>query len=203
MSFTSYEEAAGWITGLVPFGIKPGLRRIQTIMEKLDHPHRRLKFIHVAGTNGKGSTCAYLASVLRQCGYDVGTFNSPYITRYTDRIQLNGQDIPDDIVIEIVNQLKPIADELADSELGGPTMFEITTALAIVYFAHYAYPDFVVWETGLGGKEDCTNVVTPIVSIITNVGHDHMDILGDTLEQVAVQKAGIIKPRYTLQGIFD
>ena len=193
MPFTSYQEAENWINGLIPFGIKPGLQRMESILRRFDHPQRRLKFIHVAGTNGKGSTCAYLASVLRCSGYDVGTFNSPYISRYTDRIQLNGLDIPDDTVLEIANLLKPIADELSESDLGGPTMFEITTSLAILYFARYAYPDFVVWETGLGGLEDCTNIVMPIVSVITNVGHDHMEILGDSLESVAVQKAGIIK----------
>jgi len=194
MTFTSYQEAVGWITGLIPFGIKPGLKRMNYMMERLGYPERRLKFIHVAGTNGKGSTCAFLSKVLQESGYDVGTFNSPYITRYTDRIRLNGSDIPDELVISIVNQLHPITEELADSELGRPTMFEVTTALAIEYFARHAYPDFVVWETGLGGTQDSTNIVTPIVSVITNIGHDHMDILGDTLEKVASEKAGIIKP---------
>lgn len=191
--FATYEEAVNWITELIPFGIKPGLRRMEYMMEHLGHPHRRLKFIHVAGTNGKGSTCAYISQVLIQSGYDVGTFNSPYITKYTDRIQLNGTDIPEQTVKEIVNRLKPISDELAQTELGAPTSFEITTALALVYFAQYAYPDFVVMETGLGGRLDCTNIIFPIISVITNIGHDHMDILGDSLEKIAIEKAGIIK----------
>ena len=194
MAFTRYEEAVNWITGLVPFGIRPGLARVEAMLEKLGRPERRLKVVHVAGTNGKGSTSALLAAVLRQCGYVTGTFNSPYITRYSDRIQVNGTDIPDEALVEIANLLKPMADELAESELGPPTMFEITTVLAFVYFARYAYPDVVVMETGLGGLFDSTNVVVPIASVITNIGHDHMDILGDSLADIARQKAGIIKP---------
>jgi len=191
--FTTYQEAVNWITELIPFGIKPGLKRMEYMMECLEHPHRRLKFIHVAGTNGKGSTCAYLTNVLIKSGYVVGSFTSPYITKYTDRIQCNGEDIPEETLMDIVNQLKPIADELALTELGAPTSFEITTTLALVYFARYAYPDFVVMETGLGGRLDCTNIIFPIVSVITNIGHDHMDILGNTLEEIAMEKAGIIK----------
>lgn len=192
-SFQSAEEAIGWITGRIKFGIRPGLTRMELFMEKLGHPHRRLKFIHVAGTNGKGSTCAFLSRTLTECGYDVGTFTSPYIERYQNRIQYNGRDIEDEALVRLVNDIKPIFDEIADSEWGAPTMFEVSTVLAILYFAKVTYPDFVVWETGLGGRLDSTNVVTPIVSVITNIGHDHMEILGDTLEAVAAEKAGIIK----------
>jgi dihydrofolate synthase/folylpolyglutamate synthase len=191
--FQSGKEAVDWIVKLMPFGIKPGLKRMELLMEKLDHPERRLKFIHVAGTNGKGSTCAYLSRVIHECGYDVGMFTSPYLERFTNRISFNGQDIEEDDLISLVNQLKPIVDEIAKTELGSPTMFEVSTALAILYFARVVFPDFVVWETGLGGRLDSTNIVTPIVSVITNVGHDHMDILGDSLEQVAAEKSGIIK----------
>jgi dihydrofolate synthase/folylpolyglutamate synthase len=192
--FTQYSEAVEWITGLVSFGMKPGLKRMEMFMDKLDYPHRRLKFIHVAGTNGKGSTCAYLSSVLRQCGYAVGTFTSPYITKFTNRIQLNGSDIEEEEVLRLTNRIRPICDEIAATELGSPTMFEVCTTLAILYFATSAYPDYVVWETGLGGRLDSTNIVTPVVSVITNIGHDHMEILGDSLEKVAAEKAGIIKP---------
>ncbi|MGG1555518.1 bifunctional folylpolyglutamate synthase/dihydrofolate synthase [Paenibacillus ferrarius] len=192
--FQTAQEAIDWIVGrMEKLGMKPGLQRMELLMEKLGNPERRLKFIHVAGTNGKGSTCAYLASVLQACGYDVGTFTSPYLVRYTNRMQVNGEDIPDDVLLRLVNDLKPVVDEVAETELGAPTMFEISTALAILYFGKVAYPDYVVWETGLGGRLDSTNIVNPIATIITNVGHDHMDILGDTLEQVAAEKAGIIK----------
>lgn len=192
--FQTAQEAIAWIVGrMEKLGIKPGLQRMQLLMEKLGHPERRLKFIHVAGTNGKGSTCAYLSSVLQACGYDVGTFTSPYLEKYTNRIKVNGVDIEEDVLLRLVNDMKPIVDEIAETEVGPPSMFEISTALAILYFGKVAYPDYVVWETGLGGRLDSTNIVNPVVTIITNVGHDHMDILGDTLEQVAAEKAGIIK----------
>ncbi|GGG20410.1 bifunctional folylpolyglutamate synthase/dihydrofolate synthase [Paenibacillus abyssi] len=192
--FTTYDEARQWIEGLIPFGIRPGLERIQLLLERFGNPHRRLKFIHVAGTNGKGSVCAYLTQVLRQCGYDVGTYTSPYITKFTNRFQYNGKDIEEDTLLQLVNELKPHVEEIAGSELGSPTMFEVSTALAILFYAKVTYPDFVVWETGLGGRMDVTNIVTPLVSVITNVGHDHMDILGDSLTDIAREKAGIIKP---------
>lgn len=195
VSFRSAEEAIDWITGLMSVtGIRPGLERMRLLMERFGHPERRLKFVHVAGTNGKGSVCAYLTSVLRQCGYDVGTFTSPYLTSYSNRLQYNGEDIPDDTLLELTNRLKPVCDELALTEWGPPTMFEVTTALALLYYGTVAYPDYVVWETGLGGRLDVTNIVTPVVCVITNIGHDHMDLLGPTLEDVAREKAGIIKP---------
>lgn len=189
----SAEEAMAWITGLTAFGIRPGLDRIKQLMESFNHPERRLKFIHVAGTNGKGSVCAYLTSVLRQSGYDVGTFTSPYLTSYSNRLQYNGQDIGDEDLVRLANRLKPAVEEMARTEWGSPTMFEVTTALALLYYGTVAFPDFVVWETGLGGRLDVTNIVTPIVSVITNVGHDHMDVLGPTLVDIAKEKAGIIK----------
>ncbi len=193
-SFESYDQAVAWITGLVSFGIRPGLERMEHMLARLGHPERRLKFIHVAGTNGKGSTCAFLTKVLLKAGYDVGMFTSPYMERFTSRIQYNGQDIPDAVVLRITNELKPIYEELAAGELGAPTMFEVCTMLAILYYATEAYPDYVVWETGMGGRLDCTNVVMPIVSVITNVGHDHVDVLGEDLKAIAGEKAGIIKP---------
>jgi len=193
MAFENYEAAVAWITGRMAFGIKPGLERMEMLMERLGHPERRLKFIHVAGTNGKGSTCAYIAEVLRQSGYDVGMFTSPYIEKYTSRIQFNSGHIAEAELLQLTNRLKPHVDAVGETDLGAPTMFEVSTALAILYFATTAYPDFVVWETGLGGRLDVTNIVNPLVSIITNVGHDHMEILGNTLEKVAEEKAGIIK----------
>lgn len=189
----NYEEAVNWINGLIPFGIRPGLERIELLMERLGNPHRRLKFIHVAGTNGKGSSCAFLTKTLMECGYSVGTYTSPYITKFTNRFQYNGMDIPEETLVSISNRLYPLVEEMAQSEQGSPTMFEVSTALAILYYAEESYPDVVVWETGLGGRMDVTNIVTPIVSLITNIGYDHMDVLGDTIEQIAAEKAGIIK----------
>ncbi|NIK75976.1 dihydrofolate synthase/folylpolyglutamate synthase [Paenibacillus castaneae] len=190
----SYGDAVEWITGLIPFGIRPGLERMEKLMELAGNPHRRLKFIHVAGTNGKGSTCAFLTSVLLRSGYDVGTFTSPYITKFTNRFQYNGNDIEEDTLLKLANELKPHVEAIAASELGSPTMFEVSTALAVLFYATVTYPDYVVWETGLGGRLDVTNIVHPVVSVITNIGHDHMDRLGNTLAAVASEKAGIIKP---------
>ncbi|MEK3913933.1 folylpolyglutamate synthase/dihydrofolate synthase family protein [Paenibacillus sp. FSL H7-0331] len=191
--FQSAEEAIDWIVNLVKFGVRPGLKRMEKLMELLEHPERRLKFIHIAGTNGKGSVCAYLTEVLKQSGYGVGTFTSPYIEKYTDRIRYNGVNIADEDLLLAVNKLKPLVDQVAASELGQPTMFEVSTAVAIYYYARISCPDYVVWETGLGGRLDSTNIVKSILTVITNVGHDHMDILGDSLELVAAEKAAIIK----------
>ncbi|MGI2295521.1 bifunctional folylpolyglutamate synthase/dihydrofolate synthase [Paenibacillus sp. GXUN7292] len=189
----SYQEAVDWITGLIPFGIRPGLDRIEQMMELLGNPQRRLKFIHVAGTNGKGSTCSFLANILQKSGYDVGMFTSPYITKFTNRFQYNGADIEEGTLLQLANQLKPIVEVMAQTELGSPTMFEVSTALAILFFAKVTYPDYVVWETGLGGRMDVTNIVRPVISVITNVGHDHMDRLGNSIVEIAAEKAGIIK----------
>ncbi|MCM3041925.1 bifunctional folylpolyglutamate synthase/dihydrofolate synthase [Paenibacillus motobuensis] len=193
-SLQDYNEAVEWINGLISFGIRPGLERIELMMERLGNPQRKLKFIHVAGTNGKGSSCAFLTSTLMKAGFDVGTFTSPYITKFTNRFQFNGQDIPEATLVSLSNRILPLVEEIADSELGSPTMFEVSTAIAILYFAEECYPDVVVWETGLGGRMDVTNIVTPIISLITNIGMDHTDVLGDTIEQIAREKAGIIKP---------
>ncbi|GAA0355168.1 bifunctional folylpolyglutamate synthase/dihydrofolate synthase [Bacillus horti] len=191
---TSAEQAIEWIHSLTMLGIKPGLKRMEWMLEQLGHPERRLKFIHIGGTNGKGSTVAYLRHVLETAGFDVGAFTSPYIERFQNRIQLNGHDIPDESLLELCQRIQPLAKELEQSELGGPTEFEVVTMLAILYFATVSYPDFVLWEVGLGGRLDSTNVVTPILSIITNIGYDHMHILGNSLEEITLEKAGIIKP---------
>lgn len=192
--FTQVDEAVAWINSLIPFGIRPGLERVELLMERFGHPERRLKFIHVAGTNGKGSTCAMLTSVLLEAGFDVGTFTSPFIERYSNRLKYNNEDIPDETLVDLVNRIRPHVEELSTTEIGSPTFFEVSVVIAILYYATVTYPDVVVFETGLGGRLDVTNIVTPILSIITNIGHDHMDILGDTIEKIAFEKAGIIKP---------
>lgn len=189
----SADEAIEWIHSLLTLGIKPGLKRMEWMLERLGHPERRLKFIHVGGTNGKGSTCSFISHVLQEAGFEVGLFTSPYIERFHNRIQVNGQDISDSDLLQLTQQVKPLADELGETELGSPTEFEVVTTLAILYFAKVAYPDFVVWEVGLGGRLDSTNVVVPILSLITNVGYDHIHILGNQIEEIAFEKAGIIK----------
>ncbi|WP_139490255.1 bifunctional folylpolyglutamate synthase/dihydrofolate synthase [Brevibacillus dissolubilis] len=189
----TYEEALDWLHGLLRFGQNPGLERMQWMLGELGHPERTLTFIHVAGTNGKGSTCAYLTTTLMEAGYSVGTFTSPYITDFRERIRYNDQMIPREDLSQLVSEIRPLVERCAEeSGVGSPTEFEVITLLAILYFVR-TRPSVVVWETGLGGRLDSTNVVFPLVSVITNVGLDHTDVLGDTIAQIAAEKAGIIK----------
>lgn len=192
--FTTYEEAIGWIHSRLRLGIKPGLQRMEWMMEKLNHPERRLKVIHIGGTNGKGSTLAYIHSILEAEGIMVGTFTSPYIEQFNERITLGGKPISDKDIVQLVNDIYPLAVELEGSELGEPSEFEIITTMAIHYFAHIEPVDIALFEVGLGGRLDSTNVLHPLLSIITNIGLDHTAILGDTIEKIASEKAGIIKP---------
>ncbi|MCY9184741.1 folylpolyglutamate synthase/dihydrofolate synthase family protein [Bacillus sp. FSL K6-1012] len=191
--FTAYEEARSWIHSRLKFGVKPGLDRMKQLMARLDHPEKKIRALHVAGTNGKGSTVAFIRSMLQEAGYTVGTFTSPYIITFNERISVNGTPITDEEWVTLVNQVKPIVEALDQTEHGQPTEFEIMTACAFLYFAAYHQVDFVIFETGLGGRYDSTNVVEPLLTVITSIGHDHMNILGNTIEEIAGEKAGIIK----------
>jgi dihydrofolate synthase / folylpolyglutamate synthase len=191
--FHTYQEAVDWIHARLRLGIKPGLTRMEWMLERLEHPERRIKTIHVGGTNGKGSTVTFLRSILESAGYVVGTFTSPYFEQFNERISINGQPISDEDLIKLVNFIKPLADELDQTELGGPTEFEVITAMSIYYFAKMSPVDVVIYEVGLGGRFDSTNVIHPLLSIITSIGLDHTNILGDTYEKIAFEKAGIIK----------
>lgn len=188
-----YREALEWIHGLGRFGIKPGLERVNAMLELLGNPQFRSRFVHVAGTNGKGSTAAMLASILRAAGYAVGLFTSPYLLSFTNRMAVNNADIDQGELVRLVSRIKPIVKQLQnDPELGHPTEFEVVTVLALVYFATSGV-DLVVLEAGLGGRLDATNIVTPLISIITNISLEHTDVLGHTIEEIAFEKAGIIK----------
>lgn len=189
----TYKEALEWIHGRLRLGIKPGLQRMEWLMEKLGHPERRVRAIHVAGTNGKGSTVSYLRHILQAAGYSVGTFTSPYVEQFNERISVNGKPIRDKEIVELVQVIGPLAEELEKTELGAPTEFEVITAMMLYYFGKKNIQDVVIIEAGLGGRFDSTNVIYPILSIITNIGYDHMNILGETLEKIAFEKAGIIK----------
>jgi len=191
--FTSYDEARSWLHSRLKFGVKPGLERMLYMMEKLGHPERIPKYIHVAGTNGKGSTIIFLKEVLQDAEYKVGTFTSPYIETFNERISMDGTPISDEEFIHLANAIKPVVEEVEKTELGAPTEFEIITAMAFYYFGKINIPDIVLLETGLGGLFDSTNIISPLISIITNIGHDHMGILGETIEEITAQKAGIIK----------
>lgn len=182
-------EALNYIHSVSWKGSVPGLSRTRELLKRLGDPQRKLKFIHIAGTNGKGSTAAMLDSVLRAAGYRSGLYTSPFITCFNERMQVNGEMISDEELAEITEQVRPHAEAMDDH----PTEFELVTAIAMVYFARHAC-DIVVLEVGLGGELDSTNVIdTPEVAVICNIGYDHTEVLGDTLEKIAQAKAGIIK----------
>ncbi|WP_046173980.1 bifunctional folylpolyglutamate synthase/dihydrofolate synthase [Domibacillus indicus] len=189
----NYEEALTWIHGRLRTGIKPGLERMEYIMSRLNHPERRVRAVHIGGTNGKGSTTAMLRSILTEAGFETGTFTSPYIEQFNERISVNGTPISDEEITLLAGKIKTIADEMEDLEIGGPSEFEIITAMAFYYFAYVHPVDIVLFEVGLGGRLDSTNIVHPILSIITTIGMDHLQFLGDTIEKIAGEKAGIIK----------
>lgn len=191
--FQTTKEAIDWIQKWDTFSIKLGTERMAWMLENLDHPERLCQVIHIAGTNGKGSTVSFIGSVLQEAGYTVGTFTSPALETFNDRIRVNGQVISDDDLLDAVNRVYEHAESLVDTEWGAPTEFEVITVLAIVYFAKIAYCDFTILEVGLGGRYDSTNVVSPLIGAITNVGMDHVKQLGPTLKDIAYEKAGIIK----------
>ncbi len=192
------EEAIAWIHGRKTFGMRPGLMRVEALLQRLGNPEKNLTLIHVAGTNGKGSTVSYLRSLLEESGLQVGMFTSPHIESFNERIEIDGRFIPDDSLIEWVETLQPLVMQLdQEEELTGITQFEILTALAFGYFAQQQV-DVAIIEVGLGGRLDSTNVITPILTAITTIGMDHMDMLGDTIEAIAAHKAGIIKPKVPL-----
>lgn len=192
------ETALEWIHSRLKFNIRPGLTRIEALLKLLGNPEKELSMLHVAGTNGKGSTVAFTRGILEQLDLTVATFTSPFIATFGERMAINGHPIPDDKLIMYVEQLKPFVEEMdKDENLAGITEFEIITALAFRYFAD-EHVDVALIEVGLGGLLDSTNVIQPVATAITTIGMDHMDILGDTLEKIAAQKAGIIKPNTPL-----
>src|SRR6266568_4393354 len=188
----TYAEAIHFLYDLRMFGAKFGLENTIKLAALAGNPQDRLRFIHVAGTNGKGSTCAMLESIYRAAGLRVGLFTSPHLASFGERIQVDRQVIAADEVARAVSELQPLLETFPrDSH---PTFFEVVTVLALRYFAEQQC-DLVIWETGLGGRLDATNIVTPLASVITNIQYDHQQWLGESLESIAAEKAGIIKPR--------
>ena len=186
----NYSEALSYIHSVCWKGSVPGLSRTRELLEKLGNPEQSLKFIHIAGTNGKGSTAAMLASILEEAGYTVGLYTSPFINRFNERMQVNHVCIGDEELAELTEYIRPHADSMADS----PTEFELITALAMEFFKRHRC-DIVVLEVGMGGALDSTNVIdTPEVAVIAAMGFDHTRELGSTMTEIASAKAGIIKP---------
>ena len=190
----TYKEVEKWLLKLQSFykvgstAFKPGFDNILKLCEWLENPHQCFKSVHVAGTNGKGSSSHMLASVLQAAGYKTGLYTSPHIKAFTERIRINGEAIAQDKVVDFVVNYQGRIDELQ------PSFFELTVAMAFDHFAKEEV-DIAIIEVGLGGRLDATNVIMPEVSLITNIGYDHMDMLGNTLELIAGEKAGIIKPQ--------
>jgi dihydrofolate synthase/folylpolyglutamate synthase len=185
-NLTKKDEILNKIFSLHKNGILPGLERTLKLLEKLDNPHLKLKSVHVAGTNGKGSVCSVCASVLKEAGFKVGLYTSPHIFEFNERIKIGGKNISDEDLVLLATPIIKLAEEI------GATFFEITTALAFDYFVKNNV-DIAVIETGLGGRYDSTNVITPLVSVITQIDLDHTEYLGESLEEIATEKAGIIK----------
>lgn len=190
----NYQEAIDWLfTQFSNYQIqgkkayKEGLDNIIALCNELDNPQEKFKSIHIAGTNGKGSTSNMLASVLQEAGYKVGLFTSPHLKSFTERIKINGKDIQQDFVLDFIHKIQ------AKSEKVQPSFFEITTAMAFEYFTK-SNVDIAVIEVGLGGRLDATNIITPEICAITSISMDHTNVLGNSLEKIAIEKCGIIKP---------
>lgn len=197
-----YNDTIKYLQSLEKFGIKLGLKNIRTLSKLLGEPHKALKAIHVAGTNGKGSVAAMIGNILEHAGYRVGVYTSPHLSRFTERITINGKEISEDKVVEATNTIKTFAERTAEITGGHPTFFEFTTAMMFKYFKE-EHVDFAVLEVGMGGRLDATNIVSPLVSVITNVTLEHTQYLGKTVEKIAFEKAGIIKRKVPVVTAVD
>ena len=187
----AYSAAIEFLYSLRLFGAKFGLENTFQLAALAGNPQEKLRFIHVAGTNGKGSTCAMLDSIYRAAGLRVGLFTSPHLVSFRERVQVNRQLISENDVVRLVAETHPLLKEFPAGH--HPTFFEVVTIMALKFFTEQKC-DLVIWETGLGGRLDATNIVTPLASVITNIAFDHEQWLGDTLAKIAAEKAGIIKP---------
>lgn len=197
LSMSDHSRGGHLLKQLEQFGEKPGLERIQFLLDALGNPERAFRAVHVGGTNGKGSTSAMVAAIMRAGGKRVGLFTSPHLARYNERIAVDGQPIADRDLDHVLQQLQGPIERAARSDVGQPTEFEVATAAAIVHFAQMDV-DVAVVEVGLGGRLDSTNVVNPAVSVLTPIGLDHTNRLGTTISEIAADKAGIIRPNVPL-----
>ncbi|HBX75530.1 MAG TPA: bifunctional folylpolyglutamate synthase/dihydrofolate synthase [Acidaminococcaceae bacterium] len=191
----NYQESIAYLDSLGQFGIRLGMDRIQQLLFVLGHPENQIKTVHVAGTNGKGSVTSMISSIFLEAGLRVGKFTSPHLVRYNERIQINEKDISDEDFAKVLTTVREFADDLVKKgACEQPTQFEVLTAAAFHYFA-LQQVDYAVIEVGLGGLWDSTNLIKPLVSVITNVALDHTKVLGSTVEEISMQKAGIIKEK--------
>jgi len=186
-----FQDAYNWLCNFDKYGWIFGLERINSLLEELGNPHQGLRVIHVAGTNGKGSVCKYISSILQKAGYSVGLYLSPHVERFSERIVVNNQEISQEDFACLVSHVRPVVEAMKKQD-NSPTFFEIVTALAFLHFKNCSV-DYAVVEVGLGGRFDATNVVNPLVSVITNISLEHTDILGKDIGLIASEKAGIIK----------
>lgn len=189
-----YQEALEWIHGQLKFGIKPGLERMAWMLEELGNPQNNLKAVHIVGTNGKGSTVNALQTIFSQAGYEVGTFTSPYIIDFKERISVNGQMISEEDLLGLVERVKPVVERLPkETEHENATEFEIITVLMFLYFGQVHPVDIAFIEAGMGGLHDSTNLFKPLAVICPSIGLDHQAVLGDTHAEIAAEKAGVLK----------
>ncbi|AOD25839.1 bifunctional folylpolyglutamate synthase/dihydrofolate synthase [Streptococcus thermophilus] len=189
-----YQEALDWIHGQLKFGIKPGLERMAWMLEELGHPQDNLKAVHIVGTNGKGSTVNALQTIFSQAGYEVGTFTSPYIIDFKERISINGQMISEENLLGLVERVKPVVERLPkETEHENATEFEIITVLMFLYFGQVHPVDIAFIEAGMGGLHDSTNLFSPLAVICPSIGLDHQAVLGNTHAEIATEKAGVLK----------
>ena len=189
----NYQESLKYIEETHKFGIRLGLENMSKLLELLGNPQDKLNIIHVAGTNGKGSTCSFITSILKECGYKVGLYTSPYLETFTERIRINGENIPEEDVARIVTLIREKIEQMVSEGYSYPTEFEIVTTMAFYYYCEQDV-DFVALEVGLGGRYDATNIIKKSdVSVITSISLDHVGILGDTVAKIAYEKGGIIK----------
>lgn len=188
----TYSEAVNYIHSFLKFGVKLGLERMRALLEALGNPQNEMKFLHIAGTNGKGTTSTMLSNILIDAGFKTGLFTSPYVFDFCERIRINGENIPQDDLADIISRIKPVVERLNKDGVE-ITEFELITAAGLLYFKEQGC-EYAVMEVGLGGRFDATNTIpAPEVAVITSISLDHMAVLGDTVEQIAFEKCGIIK----------
>ncbi|WP_294343846.1 folylpolyglutamate synthase/dihydrofolate synthase family protein [uncultured Clostridium sp.] len=188
----NYRETMDYIHNTAKFGMNFGLKRTKRLLEYLGSPHEKLKCIHIAGTNGKGSTSAMVAEILKESGYKVGLYTSPFLEEFEERIQINSVNIPKEKLCSVIEKVSKAVDKVSKEGLGDPTEFEIITAAMFLYY-YEENIDIAVVEVGLGGRLDSTNILDPMLTVITSISYDHVGILGTTLKEIATEKAGIIK----------